>query len=107
MADDETLLVPPDRPTIVETDGPVVRILCDSFELVGTLIRQGEELVLVGVHVDGSGPNRLGIARLKTMASQFLEDQHAERLVVVGAIRRTGACPGRLPKPMTFTRSGR
>lgn len=95
------------------TDDPVVMLLVDtpagrlSFvaEPVMEKASTGREtLVLRGTHVQGLSRNEVGTANLRVMAQAVMEGMDCDELVVEGAVRTTGAGPGRQPRPMRFPR---
>jgi hypothetical protein len=57
---------------IVERDGDVVRMIGDgprgSIEVIATMTREGNRLVLRGLHADGAGPGSLGLSELRAYA---------------------------------------
>lgn len=67
----------------------------------------GRALILRGTHFDGPGPNTLGIATLREIANRIAEIADVETVVVEGAIRTTGAAPGRKPRALRFARPTR
>lgn len=84
---------------IVDRDGEVVLIDCRSEKgamLVLANMREfGETITLDKLHADGAGANALGIAALRGFARRFCEDHGARVLIVRGAVRTTGASPGK------------
>src|SRR5262249_24438520 len=63
-------------------------------------------LILSGVHVQGADveANEIGVTGLRRMIQGAMEDLGVDEIVIVGAVRTTGAHPGRAPRPLRFTR---
>ncbi|MBZ0128619.1 MAG: hypothetical protein K8F59_05855 [Rhodobacteraceae bacterium] len=70
---------------------------------------EGRRLFAKGMHVhaEGFSPNDLGWKLLRKIAESALERLDYEELIVEGAVRTTGASPGRLPKRLRFKRARR
>jgi hypothetical protein len=66
----------------------------------------GRSLILSGVHIQGDDvkPNEVGVAGLRRMIHEAMEELGVDEIVIVGAVRTTGANPGRAPRPLRFTR---
>lgn len=75
--------------------------------ILAHLVLEGSTLTLRGTHVDGPGANLLGPATLKAVVRRMMEIADVETVVIEGAIRTTGAGPGRIPYPIRFRRSAR
>jgi hypothetical protein len=79
---------------------------------VGTILVMAEveltsrSLILSGVHIQGDdvAANEVGIAGLRRMIQETMEELGVDEIVIVGAVRTTGAHPGRAPRPLRFTR---
>src|SRR5262245_978596 len=91
-----------------ETDHPVATV---SFTTPGGEIRIMAELVerdrtlrLIGLHIQGSTANAIGIANLRSLADAVMQKMDYDAIEVEGAIRTTGAGPGRRPRALRFTR---
>jgi hypothetical protein len=78
-----------------------------ELALIADVERFDRELVLAGFHIQGENvrPNQLGWARLRQIAKAVAEKLDVDTIVVKGAIRTTGAVPGRLPRLIRFSRS--
>jgi hypothetical protein len=63
-------------------------------------------LTLRGLHVHGEnvGTNELGVSGLRRVVTEAMEDLDVDEIVIEGAIRVTGAGPGRTPRRLRFTR---
>jgi hypothetical protein len=66
----------------------------------------GQSLILSGVHVQGDDvkANEIGVPGLRRMIQEAMEELGVDEVVIVGAVRTTGAHPGRTPRPLRFTR---
>src|SRR5580704_5549820 len=79
---------------------------------VGTIMAMAEvmleerRLALRGLHVHGEdvGVNELGVSGLRRMVAKVMEDLDVDEIVIEGAVRVTGAGPGRTPRRLQFTR---
>jgi hypothetical protein len=79
---------------------------------VGTILVMAEveladrSLILSGVHVQGDDvkANEIGISGLRRIIQEAMEELGVDEIVIVGAVRTTGASPGRAPRPLRFTR---
>jgi hypothetical protein len=79
---------------------------------VGTILVMAEveladrTLTLSGVHIQGDDvkANEVGVAGLRRMIQEAMEELGVDEVVIVGAVRTRGANPGRAPRPLRFTR---
>lgn len=88
---------------IVERDGDIVEIICrgaTTITVIAEMRRTGETLLLNRVHIDGSGPGSSSLGELREMARELGRQQGAQKVIIRGAVRTTGAAPGRLPRPI-------
>jgi hypothetical protein len=69
-----------------------------------TLIER--KLVLSRLHVYGVNvdPNALGLVRVRHLVQEIMEDLDVDEITIEGAVRVTGAGPGRTPRRLRFTR---
>jgi hypothetical protein len=90
------------------TDDPVVTLLvmtpAGRLMFVAEPMEQGTSLVLQGTHVQDARVNAVGTANLMVIAQALMEGMGFDELVVEGALRTTGANPGRRPRALRFTR---
>ena len=91
------------------TDHPVVTIRItlpgSSVDLMGEVIAKDTELRLIKVHIFISGTrNILRKGQMQAVALVIMERLGYDRIVIQGAARTTGACPGRRPRPFRFAR---
>ena len=64
------------------------------------------KLVLSRLHVYGVNvdPNALGLVRVRHLVQEIMEDLDVDEITIEGAVRVTGAGPGRTPRRVRFTR---
>jgi hypothetical protein len=67
---------------------------------------EGRCLTLRGLHVHGEdvGANELGVSGLRRIVAEAMEDLDVDEIVIEGAVRVTGASPGRIPRRLRFAR---
>jgi len=67
---------------------------------------EGRRLTLRGLHIHGEdvGMNELGVSGLRRMVAEAMEDLDVDEIVIEGAVRVSGAGPGRTPRRLRFTR---
>ena len=67
---------------------------------------KGRSLILSGVHIQGDDvkANDVGVPALRRMIQEAMEELGVDEIVIIGAVRTTGANPGRAPRPLRFTR---
>jgi hypothetical protein len=64
---------------------------------------RGRTLILRRTHVQSEGgPNTIGVVNLRLLANVVMERMDYDEIIVEGAIRTTGAKPGRQPRPQRF-----
>lgn len=89
---------------IVDRDGDVLQIVGEGpkgrIEVVAEMVRNGDTVVLRGLHADGSGPGSLGFSEIRAFAREFGRLQDAKIVEIHGARRTTGANRGKIPKPI-------
>jgi hypothetical protein len=94
-----------------ETDDPVVtawiRSPAGEIVVMADIEEQGRVLFLRQLHVQGPGANAIGPGNLRTLAEVVMERLDFDALEIEGALRTTGASPGRRPRPLRFTRRPR
>lgn len=76
----------------VETPSGVVRILAEATEI-------GRTLKLDAVHIEGPGPNSIGLGNLRVLADLVMETLDYDQIEVHGAGRTTGAFPSEDHRP--------
>lgn len=90
------------------TSHPVVTVLVATPD--GTLTfmaepeQQGTTLILHAAHAQDGWANAVGHGNLMVPAQAVMERMELDGPVVEGALRTTGANPGRRPCPIRFTR---
>ena len=85
-----------------------VRLLIGAFELeiMFYVHLDGRSAVLRRLDIQGAGPNTLGVAGLRGLAQWLMELLDVDELRIEGAVRTSGAGPGRRPAPLVFRRHG-
>lgn len=90
-----------------ETDHPVVTVLVQTP--IGPLAFMGEPefvgrvMVAKLVHVQGAHAQAVGWPNLRVLAEAVMERMDLDELVIEGAVRTTGASPGRRPRALRFS----
>jgi hypothetical protein len=91
---------------IVETDGVVVELAATTangdIRVITEMTKQGDTLVLRGLHIDGPGAGSLGLRGLRNLAADLGRQQEAKQVTIYGGTRTTGANPGHVPRPITL-----
>lgn len=91
---------------IVETDGEIVELVATTengeIRVITAMSKEGDALVLRGLHIDGPGAGAVGRLGLRALATELAKQQGASRVIVHGGRRTTGANPGHIPRPITF-----
>jgi hypothetical protein len=93
------------------TDDPVVTATivtpAGDLAVMAEPITQGRRLVLDGLHMHGVNlrPGQLGWLRLRWLAQAVMERLDLDEIVVRGAVRTSGANPGRRPGERRFKRA--
>ncbi|MCA9074988.1 MAG: hypothetical protein KDA93_08150 [Planctomycetaceae bacterium] len=99
-----------DRPSIdikiLEQDGTTFDIQCVigdvTIEVISDVWLEGSELILSGVHIDGPGPGTLSPKLLREAAREFGRQWEADRVIIRGGRRTTGAHPGHIPREIVI-----
>jgi hypothetical protein len=90
------------------TDDPVVTVLV--FTPVGEMaftaepVMRGRTLIFRRTHVQGSRPGAVGGHNLAVIAHAVMKGMDVDELIVEGALRTTGARPGRRPRDIRYAR---
>lgn len=91
------------------TDDPIASLKLSALgvelEIMATVFFESRKIRLMNAHMQGAQPNSVGLANLKIAARVFLERMDFDEIIIEGALRTTGANPGRTPKPLRFTRA--
>ena len=92
---------------IVEIDGDVVELAATlpigEIRIITGFKLEGEDLVLMGLHIDGPGAGSLGLHTLRDLARDFGRQCSAKRVMIQGGIRTTGAAPGHVPRAIVIS----
>ncbi|GAA0583944.1 hypothetical protein [Caenispirillum bisanense] len=91
-----------------EADAVTVRLQTPAglLAMMADVRFEGRVLILTGVHTHGEdiGPGSLGPVRLRWLAQAVMEVVDCDEIILEGAIRTTGAGPGRRPGRLRFRR---
>jgi hypothetical protein len=74
--------------------------------IIGEIKEDGKRLVVSGVHIstEDVNPNEVGVRNLRQLARAIMEIGGYDEIIVEGAVRTTGAHPGRRPHSIRFSR---
>jgi hypothetical protein len=93
---------------VEETDHPVATVSfgtpAGEIKIMAELEEQGRTLRLIGLHIQGAVANAIGVANLRVLADAVMEKMDYDAIEIEGAVRTTGASPGRRPGRFRFTR---
>jgi hypothetical protein len=83
----------------VETSVGVLTVMAE-------VLLDGRRLILPGLHLHGEnvGVNELGVAGLRRMVREVMEELDVDEIVIGGSVRTTGAGAGRAPRELRFAR---
>jgi filamentous hemagglutinin len=91
---------------VVASDGDVVHLVADSaegeIEVITTIAREGNALILRGAHIEGPGIGSVGMRVLRELARELARQYGVDKIVVFGGRRTTGANPGHIPRPIVI-----
>jgi hypothetical protein len=88
------------------TDGVVILAAQhgdEVIEVIATVERQGDTLVLRQAHIQGSSPGAVGVRQLFAFARDFGKANDAAYVRIDGALRSTGPIHTRLTRPRPIT----
>ena len=88
------------------SSSPILRHSVGTIEIPAEVTLDGRHLTLGGLHVYGVNvdANDLGIGGIRQIVREVMEDLNVDQITIEGAIRATGAGPGRTPRRLRFTR---
>jgi RHS repeat-associated protein len=97
---------PPVAPTrtiqIVQAEGSLVEMVGTGpkgeIRVLTEMVKEGDALVLRGMHMQGPGAGNVGLRELREFARQLGKEQGVNRVLIEGATRTTGATPGHIPR---------
>lgn len=77
-----------------------------AIEVLAEIALDGRHLTLGGLHVYGINvdANDLGTSGIRRIVREIMEDLNVDQITIEGAVRTTGAGPGRIPRSLRFTR---
>lgn len=87
---------------VVQREGNLVEMVGKGargeIRVLTEMTKQGDTLVLKGLHMEGAGAGSTGIRELREFARQLGKEQGVNKVVIEGAERTTGANPGHIPR---------
>jgi hypothetical protein len=88
----------------IEGDEVLFRVSDGEVELtvLVQIVFNGRAAAMLHCHMHGAGPNRVGAGRLRSLANWAKEFLDVDTLSVAGAVRTSGALPGRRPGILVF-----
>jgi len=88
------------------SSSPILRHPFGMIEILAEIALDGRHLTLGGLHVYGINvdANDLGIGGIRRIVREVMEDLNVDQITIEGAVRATGAGPGRTPRHLRFTR---
>lgn len=90
------------------TDDPVLTLTVSTpagqLTFMGEPVIEGRVMMARAVHVQGGTPNSVGVGSLLVLARVLMERMELDEFIVEGALRTTGANPGRRPRALRFSR---
>ena len=93
------------------TDDPIVTAVVETpagqLLMMAECHVEGRTLRVRRLHVQGEGANSVGAGNLRAIADIVMEGMDFDALEVEGALRTTGATPGRRPRAFRFARRTR
>lgn len=73
------------------------------IELMGEVLELGPGLTATGVHVQVKGTgDRLTRSKMRVIAQRIMEEMGYDQIIIVGAVRTSGARPGNRPRILRF-----
>ncbi|KQT87130.1 hypothetical protein [Aurantimonas sp. Leaf443] len=82
-----------------------IRTPAGSLDVMTRVEISGRSLALFGLHIGGDPARTWGAAALAGLARAVMEKLDVDEILVVGAVRTTGANPGRQPRPRRLRRT--
>jgi hypothetical protein len=90
--------------TILEREGELFHLVArgrrGTIEVITTIRREGDTLVLGGFGILGDGPGSLGVSGLREVARSLGRRYGVAQVLIHGGPRGSGARPGHIPRPI-------
>lgn len=90
--------------TVLEREGELYHLVAHSargtIEVITTIRREADLLILGGFGILGAGPGSLGVRGLRELARAFGREYGVTEVVALGGPRGSGARPGHIPRPI-------
>lgn len=87
---------------IVQREGSLVEMVGTGpkgeIRVLTEMVKEGDALVLRGMHMQGPGAGTVGLRELREFARQLGREQGVNRVLIEGGTRTTGANPGHIPR---------
>ena len=87
---------------ILQQEGNLVEMVGKSasgeIRVLAEMTKQGDTLVLKGLHMEGGGPGSMGVGELFQFARQLGKENGVTKVIIEGAERTTGVNPGSIPR---------
>src|SRR5207249_9884435 len=77
----------------------ILRSGVTEIEIIANMRREGDTLILEGLHLAKNLGEHLTLSQLTDFAKAFARHQGVKEIRVLGAKRTTGRTSGRIPKP--------
>lgn len=71
-----------------------------EIRVISSISKQGDTLILEGLHVEGPGANAVGKTGVRQFARDIGRTFGVKEVIIHGGQRTTGANPGRTPTPI-------
>jgi len=97
-----------DVEVLAEQDGVAeINIVTDhgNVTIIGHIYLDGDTLVADGVHIDGPGAGVFGSSIFQVACQVLRSLDDVDGIRISGARRTTGKGAGKIPRPVTITRS--
>lgn len=92
--------------SVVARDGNIVELLAKGkngdITAITAMTREGNALVLRGMHIDGAGKGSSSLSELRELARDLGRQHGVDSVIIRGGRRTTGANPGKIPGDITI-----
>jgi filamentous hemagglutinin len=91
---------------LVEQDGNVYQFNISgsngNFSVVTEMTKDGNQLILNGMHIDGPGAGSSSLGELRNIARTLGQQYGVDQVVINGGVRTSGANPGKTPRSIVI-----
>lgn len=84
--------------SVLTGDGVILR----PMSVIANVSKEGNQLVLRGMHIDGPGAGSSNLGQLRDVARALGREYGVREVVIYGGQRTTGANPGKIPRPIVI-----